>query len=226
MDERFVFIKNAVLKKLGRIVLCGLVCAGLLVTEKAFFTKFVIEAGGPVTGEYIVSVVNPKDRTNPKKQLNYPALMHSDANLADFIKLLDKERHFEFVKLYPNWNRLTDVQQKRWLRQHVRIQNYQGNNFRIVYNLAQTEVYDLAFLQKNSSVFMDSFIQQTNRTVKKIKPGPVIKVVSRNFSYPKELPLDRNDILLKYGIIGFVFGVLLATLVVIVPAVRGFTYVL
>ncbi|WP_295357268.1 hypothetical protein [uncultured Succiniclasticum sp.] len=226
MDERFVVIKNAILKKLGVIILCGLVCAGLLVLEKAFFTKFVIQAGGPVTGEYIVSVVNPKDRSNPKKQLNYPAVMHSDANLAGFITLLDKERHFEFVKLNPNWNRLTDVQQRQWLRQHVRIQNYQRNNFRILYNLRQAEVYDLAFLEKNSRLFMDSFIQQTNRTVKKIKPGPVVKVVSRNFSYPKELPLDRNDILIKYGIIGFVFGMLLAILVVIVPAIRGFAYVL
>ena len=226
MDERLTSLRNAILKKLSFIILCGLVCAGLLVTEKAFFTKFVIQADGPVTGEYIVSVVNPKERTNPKKQLNYPALMHSDANLTDFIALLDKERQFTFAKLNPNWDRLTDIQQRQWLRQQVRIQNYKGNNFRILYNLKQTEVYDLAFLEKNSRLFMDSFIQQTNRTVKKIKPGAVIKVVSRNFSYPKELPLDRNDILVKYGIIGFVLGILLAGLVVIVPVVRGSAYVL
>lgn len=226
MDERFVLIKNAVMKKLSVIILCGLVCAGLLVIEKAFFTKFSIEAGGPVAGEYIVSVFDAKDPSNPKKQLNYPALMYSEANLMDFIKLLDKERHFEFVKLHPNWNRLTYVQKGQWLRQHMRIHNYEGNNFRILFYLHQTEVYDLLFLQKNVSVFMDSFMQQTNRTVKMIKPGADIKVVKRCFSYPEELPLNRNDILLKYGIIGFVFGTLLAILVVIVPAVRGFANVL
>ena len=220
MDERFLLIKNTIMNKITTILLCGILCAGLLVIEKVFFTKFSIQVGGPVTGEYIVSVVDAKDRSNPKKQLNYPAVMHSDANLADFIKLLEKERHFEFVKLNPNWVRLTDVQKRQWLRQHVRIQNYQGNNFRIVYNLNQREVYDLAFLQKNSSVFMDSFIQQTNRTVKKIKPGTDIKVVKQNFSYPKELPLNRNDVLIKYGIIGFVLGSLFSMLLVLVPVLR------
>ena len=224
MDERLLFLKNAVLKKLGFIMLCGLVCAGLLVLEKAYFTKFSIQAGGPVTGEYIVSVADPKDRTTPKKQLNYPAVMHSDANLADFIKSLETENRFAFAKLHPNWNRLTDIQKRQWLRQHVRIYNYQGNNFRILLSLNQKEVYDLAFLQKYSGLFMDTFMQQTNRTVKKIKPGVAIKVVKQNFAFPNELPLDRNDILVKYGIIGFVLGILLAGLAVIIPAARGFTY--
>lgn len=185
MDERFLLIKNTIAAKITTILLCGILCAGLLVVEKAFFTKFTIQAGGPVTGEYIVSVVDAKDRSNPKKQLNYPAVMHSDANLADFIKLLEKKGQFEFVKLNPNWARLTDGQKIQWLRQHVRIQNYQGNNFRIVYYLPQREVFDLAFLQKNSSIFMDSFMEQTNRTVKKIKPGAIIKVVKQNFLIPK-----------------------------------------
>lgn len=225
MDERFVLIKNAVLKKLSVVILCGILCAGLLVAEKAFFTKFAIQAGGPVTGEYIVSVVDAKDRSTPKKQLNYPAVMHSDANLADFIKLLEKKGQFEFVKLNPNWARLTDGQKIQWLRQHVRIQNYQGNNFRIVYYLPQREVFDLAFLQKNSSIFMDSFMEQTNRTVKKIKPGAIIKVVKQNFSYPKELPLNRNDILIKYGIMGFVLGSLFSMLLILVPVLRKFDHV-
>ena len=110
MDERFELIKNTIAAKITTILLCGILCAGLLVVEKAFFTKFTIQAGGPVSGEYIVSVFDTKDRSNPKKQLNYPALMHSDANLTDFIKLLEKEGQFEFVKLNPNWTRLTDVQ--------------------------------------------------------------------------------------------------------------------
>lgn len=225
MDERFVLIKNTILTKITTILLCGILCAGLLVAEKAFFTKFAIQVGGPVTGEYIVSVVDAKDRSNPKKQLNYPAVMHSDANLTDFIKLMEKERHFEFAKLNPNWTRLTDGQKIQWLRQHVRIQNYQGNNFRIVYFLPQREVYDVAFLQKNSSIFMDSFMEQTNRTVKKIKPGAGIKVVSHKFSYPKELPLNRNDILIKYGIIGFVLGSLFSMLLILVPVLRKFDHV-
>ena len=225
MDERFELIKNTVAAKITTILLCGILCAGLLVVEKAFFTKFTIQAGGPVSGEYIVSVFDTKDRSNPKKQLNYPALMHSDANLTDFIKLLEKEGQFEFVKLNPNWTRLTDVQKKQWLRQHLRIQNYQGNNFRIVYYLPQREVYNLAFLKKNSSIFMDSFMEQTNRTVKKIKPEADIKVVSRNYSYPKELPLNRTDILIKYGITGFLLGSLFSMLLILVPVLRKFDHV-
>ena len=219
MDERFLLIKNTIFTKITTILLCGILCAGLLVAEKAFFTKFSIQVGGEVMAEYIFSVANPVDKPDPKKKLNYPWMMHSNPNLARFIKIMEG-RKFDFSKLEPNWNKLSDLEKMNWLKRHISVQYLQGNNGKIRFYLRQREVLDLAYLKKNCQVLLDAFIQAAAESCRKVNPNASIKVSGKHFAFPKEIPLSRNDILLKYGLIGFILGCLLRILIVLVPVLR------
>ena len=222
MDERLLLVKNTVVKKITTILLCGVLCAGILVMAKAFLTNFTIQAGGGVVAEYIFTVTNSEDKPDSQKTLNYLSILYSNNDLSLLIKRLESAGIFAFNKLVTNWNQMADLAKTEWLKKHIAVQYLQGNCGRIFFKLKQIEVHDLNFLKKNGPLLLDSLMKVSTEYFSEVNPNTFIEISSRNFAFPKEIPVSKKNILVMYGIMGFFFGCLLSVLIVIFPMLRSY----
>lgn len=60
---------------------------------------------------------------------------------------------------------------------------------------------------------MKTFIRQSERTIKLVRPNAKIEILKETIIKPENIVLPKKRVLLKYGIIGFVLGVVIASMV-------------
>ncbi len=220
MDERYRLIINIVTKKIGYILLCGIICAGLLLIEKAFFTDFHVQTGTFMAETVMVVQEDPKGIAS-KQKINYPALIRGVVNVGAVIKELEEQHRFDFTKMVYNWERLSDLAKIKWVQTHTMVYP-NGNIYTFVFCLNKKELIDLEFLQQNVNLFLNIFIKNSVAYIQKAKPKTAVTLIGTQLLYPKEVDVKKSDTLFKYGIIGFVLGAVLASLVVIVHSLRGY----
>ncbi len=220
MDERYRLIKNVIIKKIGYILLCGIICAGLLLIEKAFFTDFHVQTGN-FKAEIVLSVHEDPKAASAKQVINYPALIHGNVNIGAVIKELEKMPHFDFTKMVYNWKRLNDQDKIKWLQDHTGVYP-NGNVYTVVFSLDKKELIDLEFLKQNANRIIKTFTDYNVDCIQKAKPNTVVTVIGTQLLYPKEVDVKKRDTLFKYGIIGFILGAVLASLVVMVHGLRRY----
>ncbi len=221
MDERLAVIKNVLIKKIVFILLFGILCSGLLVFEKALFTDFYVKTGS-FQIYHIIQVDDSKVRSNPYYEFDYRGYFLTNHNIDSIITSLEKNANPFLVSVNPNWDKLSRLQQVEWLRKKLVIIPYRDNTFEISFYLNANEVKDIVFLQENADSFLDSVLLQFSNNIKMIKPGTIINPFARNMLIPKSVPLNKRDILKKYGVIGFMFGIIIAAMAFSIKALRDY----
>ncbi len=219
MDERYWAIKKIIIKKMGYIVLCGVVCAGLLVIEKAFFTDFHVQTGS-FLAETVMAVHEDPKSAAAKQKINYTTLIYWNVNLNAVIKELEQTHHFDFTKLVYNWERLNDQAKIKWMQAHIRVYP-NGNVYTVVFFLNKKELLDLTFLQQNAGRFMNVFTKHNIACIQKAKPNNGVNLIGTQMLFPKEVDVKKSNTLIKYGSIGFVLGTVLASILVLVRGLWG-----
>ena len=76
----------------------------------------------------------------------------------------------------------------------------------------ENEAKDVDYLKKNASAFMKAYVAQSEKTIKSIQPKEKIRIIDETIVLPETKALPKEQILMKYGIIGFILGVLLSTM--------------
>lgn len=220
MDERYRFIIDLIIKKAGCILICGFLCAGLLLIEKAFFTDFHVLTGTFMAETVIAVHEDPKGAAS-KQITNYPALIRSKVNLGATIKELEQMHHYDFTKMVYNWKRLNGQDKIKWMQVHTRVYR-NGNVYTSVFILDKKELLDLDFLQQNANLLISTFTKHTVACIQKAKQNTIVTVIGTQLLYPKEVDVKKSDTMCKYGVIGFVLGAVLASLAVIVQGLRRY----
>ena len=221
MDERLTVIKNVLIKRIFFILLIGAICSGLLVFEKEKYTVFHIKTGAFQLYQ-MIQIDDSKDRSSPYYEFDYRGFLTSNHNFDSMITSLektDKQVFISFVRGWPGWSR---NQQITWLRNKIKIVPYRDNTFEVSFNLTANEVTDVAVIKKNADRLLDGFLLQSSDNIKMIKPNTRISRLARNTLIPKNVPLNKRDILKKYAVIGFVFGVVIAAMAFSIKALRDY----
>ena len=204
-------LKRVFLKRIGIILFVGILCAAALVFEKNSSTDFVTQSGSFLISE-LTKITDDKNKP-PTSRIDYNRIIHTNSNLQRFLNATEKNKKFDYHRINSNWNTLSGVKKLDWMRGHVRTSYYQGGVLEFNFFIDENEAKDVDYLKKNASAFMKAYVAQSEKTIKSIQPKEKIRIIDETIVLPETKALPKEQILVKYGIIGFILGALVSTMV-------------
>lgn len=211
MDKYLELLKKTFIKKIEIILLVGILCSLALMFEKNRSSDFMVESGDFCI-TCLTKITDTEDM-NPNFEFNYGQIVGTNSNMYDFLEVTEGNNKFDYNKLYGNWKTLAGLKKADWLREHFRTYNAHGGSWEFAFWVKENEPKDVAYLNKNASEFMRTFIEQSEKTIKLVRPNAKIEILKETIISPENKVLPKKRILIKYGIIGFVLGVIIASMV-------------
>lgn len=188
-----------------------IVIIGILGALCAAGVKYLFTSDTTLKGDFIYSrVIRINDRN--KTGFNYARLITGNASYLDFIKNADTNT-FDYSKVYSNWNRIDDHKKMEWLQRSIRIRGYKSNTFEISYLIPASNIADLPYLEQHAEKWMDSFLLNGEKQIKAARPRARVQTVKSSYISPDVIKNDKNSIMARNAVYGFVAGIFLSTVV-------------
>ncbi len=212
-------IISNVFKKWILILLTGLIISVGLVYEKAITTNYVIKTGD-VWFTKIVSIENFKllSQYDEGGKFKYPSYMKNYKTINTFLD--DTEKEFDYKKFCLSWDTKSELERYKWVQNHFIINDFGGGIYELCFRLRNHETKELDYVLKNGSRYLEKYFVSSKKELEKLDEGMRFKELSKFEVVPQEKVINKNDIIKKYGLLGFVLGVLVATLVVAIDVLR------
>lgn len=201
-------IKEIICNKAKIILIIGLVCALCAAGVKYLFTPDIT-----LKGDFIYSRIIKIEDAN-KSGFNYAGALTGNTSYLAFVKAADKNT-FDYSKVYSNWNRIDDAKKVEWLRRSIRMKNYKNNTYEISYLIPSSNISDLPYLEKNAAGWMEGFISQGEKMIKKARPRAKIRTVKSACISPEVIKNDKSSIILRNAVYGFIAGIFLSAAVLV-----------
>ena len=199
-------IKTIIIHKAVYIAIIGILGALCAVGAKYLFKPEIT-----LKGDFIYSRVIKISDSN-KAAFNYAGLIVGNASYANFVKNANTQT-FDYGKVYSNWNRIDDQKKIEWLQRSIRVRGYKDNTLEFSYLVPSSHISDLTYLEKNGEKWMDGFMLNAGQMLKKARPQAKIQTVKSSFVTPKVIKNDKNNIMVRNAVYGFVAGIFLSAAV-------------
>lgn len=194
------------------IVLCAVLCAAALAFEKYYFGEFVVRTGTYYTTA-VVHVDHLKENDN---SLKAERLLRTTENLYSFIEKNEKNGPISFNRLDANWDKLNKNGKITWLQKYISIYNFGYDTYEILIKLDSFVPKDANYLKANSNKLLHEFIACSDEFIQKIEPSASIRVIKTDTVYPEVVTIPKKQTVLKYGMIGFILGLLLSSVSILI----------
>ncbi len=199
-NEHLLLLKQVFIKKSMPIFLCGILCAGLLVSVQSVITEFSVRKGSGEADYIIVmdETINQSLKVPRDIYKDLRGTYYNNNHLEAFIKTLRETNSFSVEKMILNWEKLNQEEQKKWLRNHIGISARGGSITCLYFYIKDSEIKDSQYFEQNIYRFMDLFI---NFTVDKFAyPRPdMVQVASKSLVMPENIKVEPNPALLQDG---------------------------
>ena len=202
-------IKAMIRDKAFTIIIIGMLAAVCAAGAKYLFTPDI-----SLKGDFIYSRVIKISDPN-KTEFNYTGLATGNASYFNFIKNTDNQT-FDYNKVYSNWNRIDDRKKVEWLQRSIRIRGYKDNTFEFSYLIPSSNISDLPYLEQHAAGWMDSYMRNAEQMIQKARPQATIQTVKSSFISPKVIKNDKQSIMVRNAVYGFIAGIFLSTALFIV----------
>lgn len=212
MGAHLEIFKRTFIKKIGIILLVGILCSLALVFEKNRSSDFRVESG-----DFCITCltkITDSDDMNPNFEFNYGQIIGTNTNMNDFLEVTESNNKFDYNKIYGNWRTISGIKKAEWLRDHFKTYTaHNGGAWEFRFLIKENEPKDVSYLDENASEFMRTFIIQSEKTIKLVRPNAKVEILKETIFRPENKVLPKKSVLIKYGIIGFVLGVIVASMV-------------
>lgn len=195
-------------------VLVGIVIAGV----KMLFSD-VANRHGDYYFIRTVQVESSMDPEHTKDRFNYRDFLNSPANYYNFIRKAE-HNNFDFGKIDSSWKRKSQSEQINYLKKKIQIDAYGDGVFQVAFHFDANVTRDVEYMKKHGELLADDFIQQSENAIRTVKPDVIFHIIGKETSYPVIEPINRNAVMKKYGIIGFIVGVFGSTVFFYLYALR------
>ena len=199
-------IKTIIRHKAVYIVVIGIIGALCAVGAKYLFTPEVT-----LKGDFIYSRIIRIDDTD-KTGFNYAGILTGNVSYENFIMNADTQ-DFDYSKVYSNWDRIDDQKKIEWLQRSIRIRGYRNNTFEISYRIPSSNITDLPYLKQHAEKWMDGFLLNGEKQIKAARPRAWVQTVNSALISPMVIQNDKNSIMARNAVYGFIAGVFLSTAV-------------
>lgn len=183
------------------ILTAGIIFSLAIMTAKYMFTDTAVRHGN----YQYVRMVQVENQNNPN--FDYNAFFNSPANFYQYIENVNQD--FDFAKINSAWKRKTKSEQINWLKTHIKITSFHSNAFVISVNFDGNITPDIDYMKQHGSLIVDDFIRAGEISLTKIVPEASFKIVSQDQTIPEIQNIDRENGLVKYAFLGFLFGIII-----------------
>lgn len=183
-------------KRWLRIVVSGIIFTAIFCGYKEYKGDYVIQSDDILIGKQIQLADYP-DR---KDRIRLDGLTRTRTVLYDFY--LESKDQFNYVQMIPGWENKSDYQKIDWLQKHIKVNDYGAGNLEIRFDIMKTEAKDLAYLKENGEKYINSYVE----FLKKENIISTYKINGEMAVFSTTKIINKKDILLKYGLIGFILG--------------------
>ena len=204
-------IVRVVLKKrFAYIILIGVLFAGSFVVWKNSFSTFTV-----VDGDFIVSSIIESPKYQDRQDfLKYDKYLTSTTSIMNFYAQTGEQINYE--KLCSGWQSKSDFQKEDWLKKHFKAFYFGDGKMELQLRIMASEPKDISYLKDNGSNIINAWIKYINE----IDSNKQFSIKENYSSTTKQVPVAKSKILMKYGVIGFVLGLLSAFLIFILNGIR------
>lgn len=198
-----------VINKMMFVLILGIIVASGLILEKHFTTNTLIQSGPFIFSK---NIKIESDVTNDP--FRYDLYLEYTGNIIPYIDRT--ERKFDYLQLDAAWNSKNRQEQGDWIKQHFSIDYFGDNIYGVALIFKDNDYKDFDYIKENGEQILNSYIEYLGS----IRQDDNIEILSGNTIEPQTTYISPKRILIKYGIIGFMLGVFLAFLVLIVVSSR------
>lgn len=195
-------------------VLAGVVIAGV----KMLFSD-VANRHGDYYFIRTVQVESSMDPDHTKDRFNYRDFLNSPANYYNFIRKAE-QKDFDFGRIDSSWKRKSQSEQMDYLKKKIQIDAYGDGVFQVAFHFDANVNRDVEYMKKHGELLADDFIQQSESAIQAVKPKVRFRIVGKETSYPVVEPINRNAVMKKYGVMGFIVGIFGGTVIFYLYALR------
>ena len=191
-----IVMKNMVKKRWLHIIAAGIISTILFCGYKEYRGNYVIQSDDILIGKQIQLIDYP-DRQD---RIRFGELSRTWTILYDFyLKIKDQ---FNYDRMIPGWENKSDYQKIDWLQKHIKINDFGAGNLEIRFDILKAEAKDLTYLKENGEKYVDRYLNF-------LKEENIIdsyKVKKEMVVFPASEIINKKDVLIKYGVIGFILG--------------------
>ena len=173
--------------------------------------KYLFTPDSTLKGDFIYSRIiriNDTDKTG----FNYAGVLTGNVSYVNFITKADTQ-DFDYSKVYSNWDRIDDQKKIEWLQRSIRIRGYRNNTFEISYRIPSSNITDLPYLKQHAEKWMDGFLLNGEKQVTAARPRARVQTVNSALISPLVIQNEKNSIMARNAVYGFIAGIFLATVV-------------
>lgn len=219
MNNYFNQIFHNIRKKWLFIVGCAIICSGLLMAEKLIFNQYVIQSGS-VHFEIMVKVNNAMNANNPfyQNKVQYDKFFSSYAFLNSFIA--DSKQEIDYTKLNKGWNDLSQQDKLKWMQKKLIVNNYNDGIFQIIFLVDDSDAKSLEYIKDNMDLFSEVILREFSKELKLIDRDNELKIINGVQLLPETQIVSKGSVVLKYGALGIVLGIIVGMTVVVIHTLR------
>lgn len=215
MGINLLKLEQVIIKKFSVILVVGVICALALCTEKYFTSNFSVESGD-IDFTRLVQIQDKTYNVQPHVGTEYERILKTNYNIRSFI---DNHPEIKFSKINKNWDTLDEAQKLDFVRDMFEIYDFKNNNVEFVFKVKRSVPKDTDYLKENGNDITDSYVSESLNLLKKVDDTTAFKEIGRTETMPSVVQLSKGKLIVKYGIIGFILGVILATLVLLIKSI-------
>ncbi len=202
-------------KNIPAIILTGIMVSAGLIYEKHIGPNYVIRSGDVFIVRN-VQIQNYNRMIISGSKFVFNKYMNTYPMVEKFWQ--GTAQKYDYTKFDSGWNQKTKLDKLKWLQTRLIINDYGDGFFSIVFNLKSSDPKNIVYVEKNGANYIDEYARFADKELKNLNGETGIKVLESSNIFPEERQISKQDVLLKYGIIGFVLGVLLAAVFILVHA--------
>lgn len=210
--EKSTNVLTILWKKLPVLVITGIIVSCLFMGFK-YFNKTTYTLA-PSDDILIGKTLRLTNYTDPYDALQYNKYLKSPSFLGSFIE--ETEEKFDYSKLAPGWGTKTNLQKISWVDKHIIVSYYGAGRIEIQLSIKQNDPMDLEYVTSQGEHYLDTFIDYANR---KDSFG-AYRIIASIDLIPEKNVISNNKVIIKYGIIGFILGVVGMTTIILICGMR------
>ena len=156
---------------------------------------------------------------NVDNNFDYVGFWRSTANIDKFLSSVSST-DFDFSKIDSAWNRKNRSQQIDWIRNSIIVSSFRGNVYEIGFKFDGNITPDTVYMNSHLGILCDQLVKQSEKALKEAMTEVSFQTISTSDIYPSVVPVDRRKAAIKYGILGFVVGIIAAEIMVALTVLR------
>lgn len=201
-------IINLIKRKYIILILSGIFFSLLFMGFKYVTgSSYTIAPKGDVEIAKTIKLENYSDRYDI---LRYDKYLSSSAFLHSFYE--SSKENYDYDKLSPGWSNKTQSEKMQWLNKHIIVTYFGAGRMEAKLSIKRSEPINLQYIKENGEKFLDDFINFANDK----DPFGQYEIVNSEISIPEGLVVSSKKVILKYGIIGFVLGIVFMLTIILV----------